>query len=143
TPRRPSSARRHGLRAPRPLQARHPPACSTPPTRAPGDAMACTLGISAHYHDAAAALVLDGQVIAAVQEERLSRIKNDPSLPIAAARACLDLAGLDPRDVDTLAFYEEPFAKLERVLVHLVRGLPRTWRAFPRALASQLGGKLW
>lgn len=105
--------------------------------------MACILGISAHYHDAAAALVVDGQVVAAIQEERLSRIKNDPGLPIAAALACLQFAGIDPQAVDALAFYEEPFAKLERVLVHLLRHLPRTWRLFPRALASQLGSKIW
>jgi len=105
--------------------------------------MACVLGISAHYHDAAAALVVDGQLVAAIQEERLSRIKNDPGLPIAAALACLQFAGIDPRAVDALAFYEEPFAKLERVLVHLMRHLPRTWRLFPRALASQLGSKIW
>ena len=105
--------------------------------------MAIVLGISAHYHDAAAALVVDGRVIAAIQEERLSRIKNDPGLPIAAALACLQFAGIDPAAVDALAFYEEPFAKLERVMVHLLRHLPRTWRLFPRALASQLGAKIW
>jgi carbamoyltransferase len=105
--------------------------------------MACVLGISAHYHDAAAALVVDGVVVAAIQEERLSRIKNDPGLPISAALACLQFAGIDPAAVDALAFYEEPFAKLERVMVHLLRHLPRTWRLFPRALASQLGSKIW
>jgi len=105
--------------------------------------MACVLGISAHYHDAAAALVVDGEVVAAIQEERLSRIKNDPGLPISAALACLGHAGVDTGAVDAIAFYEEPFAKLERVMVHLLRHLPRTWRLFPRALASQLGAKIW
>jgi carbamoyltransferase len=105
--------------------------------------MACVLGISAHYHDAAAALVVDGVVVAAIQEERLSRIKNDPGLPISAAFACLAQAGVDPGAVDAVAFYEEPFIKLERVMVHLLRNLPRTWRLFPRALASQLGVKIW
>ncbi|MFV8754560.1 carbamoyltransferase [Nannocystaceae bacterium ST9] len=105
--------------------------------------MARVLGISAHYHDAAAALVVDGEVVAAIQQERLSRIKNDPSLPIAAAQACLEFAGLAPEDLDALVFYEQPFAKLERVLVNLLRNLPRTWKQFPRALASQLGSKLW
>ena len=105
--------------------------------------MACVLGISAYYHDAAAALVVDGQLLAAIQEERLSRIKHDPGLPIAAALACLAHAGLSPGDVDRVAFYEEPFVKLERVLVHLLRHVPRTWRSFPRALAGQLGRKLW
>ncbi len=105
--------------------------------------MARVLGISAHYHDAAAALIVDGKLVAAIQQERLSRIKNDPSLPIAAARACLEFAGLAPEDLDAVAFYEQPFAKLERVLVNLLRNLPRTWKQFPRALASQLGSKLW
>lgn len=105
--------------------------------------MACVLGISAHYHDAAAALVVDGVVVAAIQEERLSRIKNDPGLPISAAFACLALAGVDSSAVDAVAFYEEPFIKLERVMVHLLRNLPRTWKLFPRALASQLGSKIW
>lgn len=105
--------------------------------------MARVLGISGHYHDAAAALIVDGVVACAIQEERLSRIKNDAGLPIAAALACLDHAGVDPRSLDAVAFYEDPFAKLERVLVHLLRNLPRTWRTFPRALAGQLGSKIW
>jgi carbamoyltransferase len=105
--------------------------------------MARVLGLSAHYHDAAAALIVDGTIVAAIQQERLSRIKNDPSLPIAAAQACLELAALAPEDLDAVVFYEQPFDKLERVLVNLLRGLPRTWKQFPRALASQLGSKLW
>jgi carbamoyltransferase len=105
--------------------------------------MTRVLGISAHYHDAAAALIVDGTIVAAIQQERLSRIKNDPSLPIAAAQACLELAALAPEQLDAVVFYEQPFDKLERVLVELLRGLPRTWKQFPRALASQLGSKLW
>ena len=105
--------------------------------------MACVLGISAYYHDAAAALVIDGEVIVAIQEERLSRIKNDPGLPISAALACLAYAGVDAAAVDALAFYEEPFIKLERIMVHLLRHLPRTWKMFPRAIAGQLGAKIW
>src|SRR5690349_3445899 len=106
-------------------------------------AVARVLGISAHYHDAAAALVVDGQVVAAIQQERLSRIKNDPSLPLDAAQACLDLGQIDAATLDALVFYEQPFDKLERVLVNLLRNLPRTWRQFPRAMASQLGEKIW
>lgn len=105
--------------------------------------MAAVLGISAHYHDAAAALVVDGSVVAAIQQERLSRIKNDPSLPLDAADACLARAGLRGEQLDAVVFYERPFDKLERVLVNLLRNLPRTWKQFPRAMASQLGGKLW
>ncbi len=105
--------------------------------------MAAVLGISAHYHDAAAALVIDGELVVAIQQERLSRIKNDPSLPLDAADACLAHAGLDSAALDAVVFYERPFEKLERVMVGLLRNLPRSWRQFPRAMASQLGGKLW
>jgi carbamoyltransferase len=105
--------------------------------------MATVLGISGEFHDAAAALVVDGRVVAAIQQERLTRIKNDPSLPIAAGYACLAEAGLEVEQLDAVVYYEQPFDKLERVLVHLLRNLPRTWQQFPRALASQLGSKLW
>jgi carbamoyltransferase len=105
--------------------------------------MAAVLGISAYYHDAAAALVVDGRIVAAMQEERFSRIKNDAGLPIEAARACLRVAGLSAGDLDAVVYYESPFAKLERVLVWLLRSFPRSYRQFPRAIAEQLGSKLW
>ncbi|RYE82685.1 MAG: carbamoyl transferase, partial [Myxococcales bacterium] len=105
--------------------------------------MAATLGLSALYHDAAAALVVDGRIVAAIQEERLSRRKNDPSLPLRAARACLHLAGLTASDLDAVVYYEDPFLKLERVMLQLVRGFPRTLSTFARALRSQLGDKIW
>lgn len=105
--------------------------------------MAAVLGVSAYYHDAAAALVVDGRIVAAIQEERLSRRKNDPSLPVRAMDACLQLGDLQPQDLDAVVFYENPFAKLERVLVSLLRTFPRSIRQFPRALGSQLGGKIW
>ena len=105
--------------------------------------MSAILGISANYHDAAAALVVDGQLVAAMQEERFSRVKNDASVPIAAARACLALAKLEAAALDEVVFYENPYRKLERVLLSSLRTFPRALRQFPRALASQLGGKLW
>jgi len=105
--------------------------------------VSAVLGISAQYHDAAAALVVDGRVVAAMQEERFSRIKNDPSLPRRAALACLAEAGLAAADLDRVVFYENPFAKLERVLVSLLRAFPRSYRQFPRALGAQLGEKIW
>ena len=105
--------------------------------------MAAILGISANYHDAAAALVIDGQLVAAMQEERFTRIKNDASVPLAAARACLAHAKLDAAALDEVVFYENPYAKLERVLLSTLRTFPRALRQFPRALASQLGSKLW
>ena len=105
--------------------------------------MSAILGISAYYHDAAAALVVDGKVIAAAQEERFSRVKNDASLPRRAAHACIEAAGLTPGDLDEVVFYENPFAKVERVLVSLLRTFPRSWRQFPRAIGAQVGSKLW
>ena len=105
--------------------------------------MAAILGISGLYHDAAAALVVDGQLIAAIQEERLSRIKNDPGLPRLAAAACLAQAKLAPGDLDAVVFYENPYRKLERVLTWQLRAFPRSVWGFPRAIAAQLGSKLW
>ena len=105
--------------------------------------MAAVLGISGEYHDAAAALVVDGAIVCAIQEERLSRIKNDARLPIDAARACLAHAGLVAGDLDRVVFYEDPIEKLERVLVSTLRTFPRSLRQFPRAVGAQLGSKVW
>ncbi len=105
--------------------------------------MAAILGISGLYHDAAAALVIDGVVIAAVQEERLSRIKNDPNLPRRAVAACLRLGGISADELSAVVFYESPFRKLERVLTWLLRSYPASARHFSRALEAQLGDKLW
>jgi carbamoyltransferase len=105
--------------------------------------MSAVLGISAYYHDSAAALVVDGKIVAAIQEERLSRRKNDASLPRQAALACLEQGGIKPEDLDRIVFYEDPFARLERVLLSVVRTFPRSWRQFPSAMRAQLGSKLW
>ncbi|HEV2817456.1 MAG TPA: carbamoyltransferase N-terminal domain-containing protein [Allosphingosinicella sp.] len=101
------------------------------------------LGLSAHYHDAAAALVVDGLPVAAVQEERLSRRKNDAAFPIAAIEYCLDEAGLEPDDLDAVVFYERPMLKFDRVLTTLLRSFPRSYRAFPHAMKNMLGEKAW
>jgi carbamoyltransferase len=101
------------------------------------------LGISAHYHDAAAALLVDGVPVAAVQEERLSRHKNDAGFPIAAIEWCLAHAGLEPADLDAVIFYERPGLKFERVLMSLLRAFPNSWRAFPKAMKNMVGEKLW
>jgi len=105
--------------------------------------MSVVLGVSALYHDAAAALVVDGRLIVALQEERLSRIKNDASLPLRAARACLRFAGIEAGAIDRVVFYENPFAKLERVLVGRIAAFPSGFGSFGAAMASQLGDKLW
>jgi carbamoyltransferase len=101
------------------------------------------LGLSAHYHDAAAALLVDGLPVAAVQEERLSRRKNDSAFPIAAIEYCLDSAGLEPGDLDAVVFYERPMLKFDRVLTTLLRTFPRSWHAFPHAMKNMLGEKAW
>jgi carbamoyltransferase len=101
------------------------------------------LGISAHYHDSAAALVVHGVPVCSVQEERLSRRKNDASFPLSAIEWCLERAGLDPGQLDAVVFYEKPMLKFERILTMALRGFPRTWRSFPRAMKSSLGEKLW
>ncbi len=105
--------------------------------------MSVVLGISGLYHDAAAALVVDGEVRGALQQERVSRLKGDPRLPLGAAKAVLHDAGIAAADVDAVVFYEDPYARLEHVLVSTLRGFPRTWRQFPRAMAAQLSHKVW
>jgi carbamoyltransferase len=101
------------------------------------------LGISAHYHDSAAALVEDGVPVCAVQEERLTRRKNDAAFPLAAIEWCLERAGAQPEDLDAVVFYEKPMLKFERILTMALRGFPRSWGSFPHAMKNALGGKLW
>ena len=101
------------------------------------------LGISAHYHDAAAALVVDGVPVCAVQEERLSRKKNDASFPLNAIEWCLDQAKLDADDLDAVVFYERSMLKFARILTCTLRAFPRSWRSFPHAMKNSLGEKVW
>jgi carbamoyltransferase len=101
------------------------------------------LGISAHYHDAAAALVIDGMPVAAVQEERLSRRKNDAAFPMTAIEWCLEQGGLEPDDLDAVVFYERPMLKFDRILTCALRAFPHSWRSFPHAMKNTLGEKLW
>jgi carbamoyltransferase len=101
------------------------------------------LGISAHYHDSAAALVVDGVPVGAVQEERLSRHKNDAGFPIGAIEWCLEDAGLEPGDLDAVVFYERSMRKFDRILTSALRTFPRSWRSFPDAIKSSLGEKVW
>jgi carbamoyltransferase len=76
----------------------------------------CILGISAFYHDSAAALVIDGEIVAAAHEERFTRIKHDSSFPVHAIRYVLEESGLDFSEITLVAFYEKPFIKFERLL---------------------------
>lgn len=88
------------------------------------------LGISAFYHDSAAALLEDGCIIAAIQEERLSRKKHDSSFPKLAIQKCLDLRGLKISDIDAIAFYEKPFLKFDRILLGHFREWPKAFGQF-------------
>src|SRR5687767_3318050 len=101
------------------------------------------LGISAHYHDSAAALVVDGVPVSAVQEERLSRRKNDAGFPLRAIEWCLASAGIEPADLDAVVFYERPMLKFDRILTSALRAFPRSWRSFPHAMKNTLGEKVW
>jgi carbamoyltransferase len=101
------------------------------------------LGISAHYHDSAAALVVDGVPVCAVQEERLSRRKHDAGFPAAAIEWCLDHAAVDPADLDAVVFYERSMLKFERILTSALRAFPRSWASFPHAVKNSLGEKVW
>jgi carbamoyltransferase len=101
------------------------------------------LGISAHYHDSAAALVADGVPVCAVQEERLSRRKHDAAFPVNAIEWCLDHAGIAPEALEAVVFYERSMLKFERILTCALRAFPHSWRSFPGALKNSLGEKAW
>jgi carbamoyltransferase len=100
------------------------------------------LGISAFYHDAAAALVCDGKIICAAQEERFTRKKNDPDFPAQAIQFCLRHANLTPAHLDAVVFYDKPGLKFTRLLETYLAVAPGGWRTFPTVLANWLGGKL-
>ena len=100
------------------------------------------LGISAFYHDAAAALVCDGRIVAAAQEERFTRKKNDPDFPRHSIDACLRMAGLARSQLDAVVFYDKPGLKFARVLETYLAVAPRGWRTFPTVMSNWLGEKL-
>ena len=101
------------------------------------------LGLSAYYHDAAAALVVDGRIVAAAQEERFTRIKHDPAFPLQAIRACLAIGGLQPRELDFVTFYDKPFLKFDRLLETYLAFAPRGFNSFRNALPLWLKEKLF
>jgi len=101
------------------------------------------LGISCYYHDAAAALIVDGKIAAATQEERLSRIKNDPSFPEKAISFCLKQAGITARQLDYVVFYEKPFVKFERIIKQILATYPQSNQLFRSAMKEWVTKKLW
>ncbi len=92
------------------------------------------LGISCYYHDSAAALIQDGILIAAAQEERFTRIKHDPGFPGRAIAYCLEEAGLRAEDLDYVAFYDKPFTKFDRLLETYLSYAPTGFRSFSMAM---------
>ena len=105
--------------------------------------MTTILGLSAFYHDSAAALLVDGELIAAAQEERFTRIRHDASFPHHAVRFALEEAGLDGADLDHVVFYDKPFLKFERLLETYVTNAPRGFRSFRKAMPVWLRDKLF
>ena len=101
------------------------------------------LGISAFYHDAAAALLRDGRIAAAAQEERFTRKKHDAAFPEKAVQYCLDIAGIKMADVDYVAFYDKPFLKFERLLETYLAYAPRGFNSFRMAMPLWLKEKLF
>ncbi|MGJ0535221.1 carbamoyltransferase family protein [Methylocystis sp.] len=101
------------------------------------------LGISAFYHDSAAAVVKDGEIIAAAQEERFSRKKHDSRFPRHAIDYCLEAAGATPQDIDFVAFYDKPFVKFERLLETYIAFAPRGFQSFKMSLPLWLREKLF
>jgi carbamoyltransferase len=101
------------------------------------------LGVSCYYHDAAAALLKDGALIAAAEEERFSRIKHDSGFPRNAIQFCLDQAGLQGKDLDYVVFYEKPFRKFDRILMTTLQTYPQSWKVFRESMLSWMIDKLW
>ena len=101
------------------------------------------LGISAYYHDSAAALLRDGQVVAAAQEERFTRKKHDAGFPRHAIEACLRAAAIRPAELDHVAFYDKPFLKFERLLETYLAFAPRGFASFRQALPVWVKDKLF
>ncbi len=101
------------------------------------------LGISAFYHDSAAALVCDGEIVAAAQEERFTRKKHDHRFPIHAVEYCLRKASITPDQLDYVGFYDKPFVKFERLVETYLAYAPAGFRSFLMAMPLWLKEKLW
>jgi len=104
--------------------------------------MTTILGISAFYHDAAAALIVDGEIVAAAQEERFSRKKHDPDFPQHAIDYCLASAGLNPGDLDYVGYYDKPYRTFERLLETYLSFAPVGYKSFAEAMPLWVGQKL-
>ena len=101
------------------------------------------LGISCLYHNSAAALVANGKIVCAAEEERFTRIKGDASFPINAIRFCLDHEGVFPEDLLCVAYYENPGIKFNRILIGAFLNMPQSLGQFVKAVPDWITNKLW
>lgn len=101
------------------------------------------LGISCYYHDAAAVLLRDGQVIAAAEEERFSRIKHDYGFPKLSIKFCLEQVRIQGRDLDYVVFFEKPFRKFDRILMTILQTYPQSRKVFRESMISWMLDKMW
>lgn len=101
------------------------------------------LGFSGYYHDSAACLVIDGEIVAAAQEERFTRIKHDSNFPLHSIQYCLAQAGLGADDIDHVVFYDKPFIKFERILETYLAFAPKGFKSFAKSLPVWLKDKLF
>jgi carbamoyltransferase len=101
------------------------------------------LGISCYYHDAAAALLRDGQLVVAAEEERFSRVKHDFNFPSKAIEFCLREGKIAGRDLDYVVFFEKPFRKLDRILASVLQTYPQSWKVFRESMIGWMLDKLW
>jgi carbamoyltransferase len=101
------------------------------------------LGISCYYHDAAAVLLRDGQLVAASEEERFSRIKHDYGFPRQAINYCLEAGNIKGPDLDYVVFFEKPFRKLDRILATVLGTYPKSWKVFRESMITWVLDKLW
>src|SRR5438067_1840600 len=105
--------------------------------------MSKILGISAFYHDSAACLVVDGEIIAAAQEERFTRVKHDHNFPVNAVRYCLKEAGITAEELDYVGFYDKPLLKFDRLLETYLDYAPLGFRSFIKSMPLWMKEKLW
>ena len=101
------------------------------------------IGISCFYHDSAAALIKNGEIVSAVQEERFTRIKHDSGFPINAIRYCLNSQHIDLRDINNIVYYEKPFLTFERLLETYLAVAPRGIRSFIAAMQVLIKEKIF
>src|SRR2546422_11639371 len=101
------------------------------------------LGISCYFHDSAAALVHDGHLVAAAEEERFARKKHDYEFPQRAIDFCLEMGGIQGSELDYVVLFEKPFLKFERLLLTSMQTFARSHAAFREAMITWLGEKLW